>query len=304
MWTDPIILGIYRRWPARISIFKPSKGRAELEYGRDSARVFFGLFGYTPEKVAGKDVLDLGSGFGSQAVQYVEAGARRVVGLETSEDKVVHSREFARQRGVPDRTEFVVGVGEALPFAPESYDLITMDDVLEHVIDPQSVLQECSRVLRPGGVVLASFPPYYCVYGGSHLEGYATRFPAMNLLFSTRALRSATEIYLEQQGVDRRPYLREVPTDKLWNQNGLTIRRLRDILARIPLEQRIEYIGLRDRRKASARDPLPAPVFGLFERVARVPVLQEALCSRVALELRRPVPPAADGATAAVATGS
>jgi SAM-dependent methyltransferase len=289
MWTDPIILAIYRRWPARGSIFKPSEGRPELEYQRNSAAVFFGLFGYALQMVAGKDVLDLGSGFGSQAVQYVEAGANRVVGLEISEDKVRHSREFAAGRGVADRTEFVMGTGEELPFGDSSFDLVTMDDVLEHVVDPEAVLQESARVLRPGGRLLAAFPPYYCIYGGSHLEGYATRFPGMNLLFPTHALRSATTIFLEQEGVDWRSYLREVPTDKLWNQNGLTIRRLCSILARLPLEGRLAFIGLRDHRKASSRRSLPRVVLAVFELCARLPVLREALCSRVALELQRPL---------------
>ena len=80
-------------------------------------------------------------------------------------------------------------------------------------------------------------------------------------------------------------------SDKLWNQNGLTIRRLRTNISELPLTRRVQYIGLRDRRKASARQALPAAVFLLFESLGRVPFLREVFCSRVAVELSRPPTP-------------
>ncbi|MCC2632866.1 MAG: Methyltransferase type 11 [Ramlibacter sp.] len=46
----------------------------------------------------------------------------------------------------------------ALSYADASFDLIVSNDVLEHIPDPAAAFQECSRVLRPGGVVLATFP--------------------------------------------------------------------------------------------------------------------------------------------------
>jgi SAM-dependent methyltransferase len=40
-------------------------------------------------------------------------------------------------------------------FGPDSFDLVCMFQVLDHLPDPLGVLKECSRVLRPGGVVLS-----------------------------------------------------------------------------------------------------------------------------------------------------
>ncbi|MEJ5989480.1 methyltransferase domain-containing protein [Ramlibacter sp. PS3R-8] len=45
-----------------------------------------------------------------------------------------------------------------LSYPDASFDLIVSNDVLEHIPDPAKALRECSRVLRPGGVVLATFP--------------------------------------------------------------------------------------------------------------------------------------------------
>jgi ubiquinone/menaquinone biosynthesis C-methylase UbiE len=62
-------------------------------------------------------------------------------------------------------THGVVASGEALPFSPETFDLVTMNMVLEHVEHPQQLFSEVFRVLRPGGVFLTHTP---------NLRGYTT----------------------------------------------------------------------------------------------------------------------------------
>jgi SAM-dependent methyltransferase len=52
-----------------------------------------------------------------------------------------------RSPGMP----VIRGVGERLPFAGESFDLIVSVWVLEHLRDPETVFHEVRRVLRPGG---------------------------------------------------------------------------------------------------------------------------------------------------------
>lgn len=47
---------------------------------------------------------------------------------------------------------------EALSFADGTLDLIVSNDVFEHVADPRRGFAECARVLKPGGVILATFP--------------------------------------------------------------------------------------------------------------------------------------------------
>jgi SAM-dependent methyltransferase len=54
----------------------------------------------------------------------------------------------------------VLARGEALPFADASLGLVTMFDVLEHVAAEDAFLAEVRRVLRPGGLLLASVPAY------------------------------------------------------------------------------------------------------------------------------------------------
>jgi SAM-dependent methyltransferase len=41
---------------------------------------------------------------------------------------------------------------------PASFDVVTLWDVLEHTPDPRAVLQECARVLKPGGLFIVNYP--------------------------------------------------------------------------------------------------------------------------------------------------
>lgn len=48
--------------------------------------------------------------------------------------------------------------GRSLPAADSSFDLVIMDNVIEHMYNPRSVLEECMRVLKPSGVLAVMTP--------------------------------------------------------------------------------------------------------------------------------------------------
>jgi SAM-dependent methyltransferase len=56
------------------------------------------------------------------------------------------------------RTTFVCGDATALPFDDQSFDAVTMFDLIEHVPDDRAAMAEALRVLRPGGYLLVSTP--------------------------------------------------------------------------------------------------------------------------------------------------
>jgi SAM-dependent methyltransferase len=291
--SDALLLWIFRLFPARSLIFKESAGRAEAEYEAKGQCEFYWYFGESAKMFRYKDVLDLGSGFGAGAVRFIEYGARSVTGLEVAEDKVHYAGAFARNRGVAQQVRFLLGAGEDMPLANNSFDLVTLDDVLEHVISPTRVLDECWRVLRPGGRVAIVFPPYYDVLDGSHLSGRATTFPGLNLLFTTESLRSAVRKNLEGRGIDYGPFVREVPTDKLWNLNGLTIRGFRKIVKQSKFSSaQIHYMGHLQHRRyyknpAASSNPIWRAAYVIAQAGAQIPIIQEALCSRVCALLRK-----------------
>jgi SAM-dependent methyltransferase len=61
---------------------------------------------------------------------------------------------------VPD----IVADGACLPLATGAVDTVVCLETLEHVVDPQQVVREMARVLRPGGTLLLSVPFLYRIH--------------------------------------------------------------------------------------------------------------------------------------------
>jgi SAM-dependent methyltransferase len=96
--------------------------------------------------------LEIGCGDGFFSSELATRGCR-VTGLDFSSAAV----EQARRR-VP-RAEFMVhDLSNPLPFPDGSFDVVWCSEVLEHLFAPLAVLQEVSRVLRPGGILLVTVP--------------------------------------------------------------------------------------------------------------------------------------------------
>ncbi len=96
----------------------------------------------------GLDALDLGCAGGFMTEAIAARGAR-AVGIDPSQGAVAAARAHAAGEGLQIR--YLNGVGEALPFDEDSFDVVACVDVLEHVNDLAEVLAEVARVLRPGG---------------------------------------------------------------------------------------------------------------------------------------------------------
>ena len=101
----------------------------------------------------GKDILDLacGAGYGTA---YLAGIARRVVGVDVSEDAI----EYARGRYAAPNAEYVVADAAALPFETASFDAVCSFETIEHVADREAYLAEVARVLRPAGTYIVSTP--------------------------------------------------------------------------------------------------------------------------------------------------
>jgi SAM-dependent methyltransferase len=68
-----------------------------------------------------------------------------VLGCDVSKSAV------AAASASPERVDFRLATAERLPFADGEIDFVWIFDVLEHVDDPEQVLREVARVLKPGG---------------------------------------------------------------------------------------------------------------------------------------------------------
>jgi 2-polyprenyl-6-hydroxyphenyl methylase/3-demethylubiquinone-9 3-methyltransferase len=105
------------------------------------------------------DVLDIGSGAGTLAMLWAEQG-HRVVGVDINEPLT----QLARKRAQEDLLEvrFEVGSATDLSLPSESFDVCFAPELLEHVAEWQSCLDEFARVLRPGGILFLSTTNSLC----------------------------------------------------------------------------------------------------------------------------------------------
>ena len=112
----------------------------------------------TPNKPF-QDILEVGGGeSGLTALLFPQA---QVTNLDLNPE---YAQSPCNQQ---KRVRFVCGDATDLPFENQSFDAITMFDLLEHVPDDKKAVSEALRVLRPGGFLLISTPnenwrfPYY-----------------------------------------------------------------------------------------------------------------------------------------------
>lgn len=96
------------------------------------------------------DVVEIGAGTGASLPHYERA--RRVVAIEPDASMAKRLPHRLEEAKVP--VEVVTARAEKLPFPDESFDAAVAAFVLCSVEDPQAVLAEARRVLRPGGKLL------------------------------------------------------------------------------------------------------------------------------------------------------
>jgi ubiquinone/menaquinone biosynthesis C-methylase UbiE len=109
----------------------------------------------------GDALLDVGTGRGELLIAAIERGASRAIGVEYSEAAVALARTTLERCGADDRVEVVMADARGLPFEDESFDLVTMLDVVEHLTAAELpvALAEARRVLRRDGrIFIHTFP--------------------------------------------------------------------------------------------------------------------------------------------------
>jgi 2-polyprenyl-3-methyl-5-hydroxy-6-metoxy-1,4-benzoquinol methylase len=122
-------------------------GRLSPYWGEHAARYVFAL-----PYVEGSKVLDIACGTG-YGIGLMQTKAASVTGLDLDIEAV---REAAKE--CSDNASVLFGNCLGLPFADESFDVITSFETLEHLHDRSTFVHELHRVLRRDGTLLLSTP--------------------------------------------------------------------------------------------------------------------------------------------------
>ena len=179
---SPSLRDLYRSADQAVRTRRLSRGEAAELYSDYVAFV-------TAHAPAGR-LLDLGCGAGWSSSLFAAQGYD-VVGLDLA-------AAFEPPPG--ERLRFSLGDAARLPFPDGSFDAVAAYQFLEHVPDPQSVLLEVRRVLRPGG--------WFCLVG-PNLMGLTPSLTAA--LFHVWRNRPVRRIFLRDEAMPRHPYGNTLP---------------------------------------------------------------------------------------------
>jgi len=100
---------------------------------------------------AGSRVLDLGCGLGGPARCFASETGCHVTGIDLTREFVDTATALSAMTGFGERTCFVHGSAQELPFAPDSFDAATMIHVGMNLPDKPALFAGVARALRPGG---------------------------------------------------------------------------------------------------------------------------------------------------------
>ncbi|MEM9272343.1 MAG: methyltransferase domain-containing protein [Cyanobacteria bacterium P01_F01_bin.143] len=107
---------------------------------------------------APQNILDVGCGIGGSSLYLANKLNAKATGITLSPVQKTRAQERAITAGLEKQVEFQVANALAMPFADNSFDLVWSLESGEHMPDKATFLQECHRVLRPGGkLILATW---------------------------------------------------------------------------------------------------------------------------------------------------
>lgn len=142
-------------------------------------------------KLAGKKTLDVGCGNGWSSFLLAQKNSE-VTGVD------LHTNSFEPQKS--EKLNYKKGSATQLPFADQSFDVITTHECLEHVEDPLKALAEFDRVLKSGG--------YVCIVGPNLLSLLQSVRGITSYVWKVRPLRG---ILFRQPGMPFHPHGNTLP---------------------------------------------------------------------------------------------
>jgi SAM-dependent methyltransferase len=200
-----------------------------------------------------KNGLDIGSSAGGLSVALALRGIN-MEGIEPSAAGVKVSGMRAQRLGLGN-VRFQQGVGEKLPFADNTFDLVISLAVLEHVQDVPTVVREAFRVLKPGRWAYFEVPNNLFPFEGHYKMAWLPMMPKPLAKMYVR-LRGAYPGFLDHLHYMSRPIV-----TRHFRQAGFV--RLRDLYAD-HLAGKASGAAWADKRGRLARMPWSAPFIRLL----------------------------------------
>jgi ubiquinone/menaquinone biosynthesis C-methylase UbiE len=150
---------------------------------------------FDAQALTGKDVLDFGCGEGDLSFYVANLPVKSITGIDVDHDRVSSATARAETHSLAVKPRFIPASNTSTIDMPDaSVDVLLCFDVLEHIMDYQSIIRDWKRVLRPGGEVMIWWVPWFHPYG-HHIESLVP-LPWAHVFFSDRTLiKTCARIY-------------------------------------------------------------------------------------------------------------
>ena len=127
-------------------------------YARKRSDRIRGIMGWEVDRFS-KDisVLDVGCGIGNTLFALGANGFGNIVGLDVERQLVEYAKNSVLAAHV------VVASAEEIPFRDGAFDCVICYDLLEHVLKPETVVENISRVLKQNGILYMSVANGYSI---------------------------------------------------------------------------------------------------------------------------------------------
>lgn len=200
--TDYLLYRCAKNWPSPVAWRESQYG---AQQGTDAYGMAYAWAQFNAHVTKGiavpprdLEVLEIGCGHGGICCFLAAAGAKRVVGIDLNTKNMEYAERLAAEisrRYGPDATlpvEFLEMNAFQMNFPTDTFDLVVAENAFEHFTEPETVLRESFRVLRPGGRLLAPlFGSRFNKYA-LHLK-HSLRVPWPQLFFSERTIIRAMQ---------------------------------------------------------------------------------------------------------------
>lgn len=101
-----------------------------------------------------QNIVDVGCGIGGSTLHLAQKFGSKATGITLSPVQASRAKERAAEAGLDDRVSFEVANALEMPFEDNSFDLVWSLESGEHMPDKTKFIQECYRVLKPGGKMI------------------------------------------------------------------------------------------------------------------------------------------------------
>ena len=232
----------------------------------------------------GKTVLELGCSRGYLLNSFRQLEKFTAIGADINPEMLALARTECRSD-----IQFVQTTPDYIPVPDATVDVVYTIDTIEHLSRPYEMFTEVFRILKPDGMFLIHFGPWYNP-NGAHLEDIIP-FPWPHVMFSMDTLLRVAAYIYESKDTKHACYwynnkgeLRPNPyiDREHWREflNDLTIRKFKRLLRTLPYQTvHFQRIGFGGKSFRAAR---------LLTGLAQIPMFDELFIKAVFCVLRKP----------------